>query len=194
GRPDNVQSDGEDVSDIWLGASRPRQKPLYWEWLFRVWGDEYLPPMLAIRDGQWKLLVNHDGSKAELYDIPRDCAEEHDVAEAHPEIVKELTGRLVAWQQSLPPNAARDKAIANKQPVDAPRTPAKAKSTPGKPAQDRAAIFKAKDTNRDGTLSLQEYLHRFPDEAEGRRRFPTFDTNKDGVLSEEEFVTMGKKR
>jgi len=192
--PDNVQPDGEDVSDIWLGASRPRQKPLYWEWLFRVWGDEYLPPMLAIRDGQWKLLVNHDGSKAELYDIPRDCAEEHDVAEAHPEIVKELTGRLVAWQQSLPPNAARDKAIANKQPVDAPRTPAKAKSTPGKPAQDRAAIFKAKDTNRDGTLSLQEYLHRFPDEAEGRRRFPTFDTNKDGVLSEEEFVTMGKKR
>ena len=49
--PDSVQPDGEDVSDIWLGQSRPRRKPLHWEWLFRVWGDEYQPPMLAIRDG-----------------------------------------------------------------------------------------------------------------------------------------------
>ncbi|MBN2449274.1 MAG: hypothetical protein JXR77_02730 [Lentisphaeria bacterium] len=35
-------------------------------------------------------------------------------------------------------------------------------------------------------------MHRFPDQAEGRRRFPTFDTNGDGILSEEEFVRMGK--
>ncbi len=41
-------------------------------------------------------------------------------------------------------------------------------------------------------VTLEEYLHNFPDQAEGRRRFPTFDRNKDGVLSEEEFVKMGR--
>ena len=64
---------------------------------------------------------------------------------------------------------------------------------PRKPATNRAAMFKSKDTNHDGKLTLEEYLHNFPDEAEGRRRFLTFDTNKDGVLSEEEFVNMGRR-
>ncbi|MCX7888048.1 MAG: sulfatase-like hydrolase/transferase, partial [Verrucomicrobiae bacterium] len=39
--PASLQLDGEDVSDIWLGKPRQRQKPLFWEWLFRVWGEDY---------------------------------------------------------------------------------------------------------------------------------------------------------
>jgi N-acetylgalactosamine-6-sulfatase len=191
--PENVRPDGEDVSDIWLGQPRARRQPLYWEWLFRVWGEEYHPPMLAIREGAWKLFVNHDGSRPELYDIPKDLAEAHNVAAGHPEVVKLLTAKALAWQKSLPPNKAREDAAASGQPVDAPRAKAAAKKQPAAKAQDRAAIFKNKDTNKDGKLTLEEYLRNFPDQAEGRRRFPTFDTNKDGVLSEEEFVTMGKK-
>jgi len=124
--PDSVQPDGEDVSDIWLGASRTRRKPLYWEWLFRVWGDEYRPPMLAIRDGSWKLFVNHDGSGAELYDIPKDIAEQHNVAADYSDVVKELTAKVLAWQKSLPPSKARDAAAATREPIDAIRQPAKA--------------------------------------------------------------------
>jgi N-acetylgalactosamine-6-sulfatase len=192
--PDGVQPDGEDVSDIWLGQSRPRKRALHWEWLFRVWGDEYQPPMLAIRDGAWKLLVQYDGSRAELYDIPQDPAEEHNVAAAHPDVVRELTAQALAWQKSLPPSPARDQAAASGQPVDTPRKPAKAKAgSSKKPALDRTAMFKVKDANGDGKLTLEEYLDRFPDQAEGRRRFPTFDTNQDGVLSEDEFVTMGRR-
>lgn len=191
--PADVQPDGEDVSDIWLGTSRARTKPLYWEWLFRVWGDDYTPPMLAVRDGNWKLFVNHSGSSAQLYDIPKDISEEHDVAARHPDVVKDLTAKALAWQKTLPPSQARETAGATGKPVDTPRKPKAKGKSQGKATPDRSSMFKAKDTNRDGKLTLEEYLHKFPDEAEGRRRFPTFDTNKDGVLSEEEFVTMGGK-
>jgi arylsulfatase A-like enzyme len=191
--PDSVRPDGEDVSDIWLGQSRPRRQPLHWEWLFRVWGEDYSPPALAIRDGPWKLFVHHDGTGAELYHIPRDSAEQDNVADANPERVRELTAKALTWQKSLPPNPAREAVAASRKPFDAPRGAAKSGAqTPAQPARNRAAIFKNKDANRDGWLSLEEYLKNFPDPVEGRRRFPTFDANQDGVLSEEEFVSMGK--
>ena len=193
--PAEVQPDGEDVSDIWLGQSRPRKRPLFWEWLFAVAGEpEYQPPMLAIRDGAWKLLANHDGGRAELYDIPEDLSEKRDVAADNPGVVKELSAKLIAWQKALPPSEARTLAAASGT-LDKFRKRVPAKNAPqGKPPLDRVATFKTKDTDGDGRMSLEEYLKNFPDEAEGRRRFPTFDTNKDDFLSEEEFVTMGKGR
>lgn len=189
--PENVQPDGEDVSDIWFGRSRPRRRPLYWEWLFRVWGDDYTPPHLAIRDGDWKLLVNHDGTKPELYNIPQDPSELHNLAVAQPDVVKDLTAKVLAWQRSLPPSKARDIVAAGGAALEPP--PKHKKGTAAQPTKDRATMFKGKDTNHDGQLTLEEYLHNFPDPAEGRRRFPTFDANKDGVLSEAEFVKMGKR-
>jgi N-acetylgalactosamine-6-sulfatase len=105
--PADVQLDGEDTSDILLGKSRPRTKPILWEWLFRVWGDEYWAPMLAIREGKWKLLTNPDGSRTELYDIPADPAEKTDLAAANPDVVKRLSEKVLAWQKTLPPHPQR---------------------------------------------------------------------------------------
>ena len=85
----------------------------------------------------------------------------------------------------MPPSKARELAASG--PLDSFRKRALPKR---KQALDRTAMFKIKDTNKDGKMTLEEYLKNFPDEAEGRRRFPTFDSNKDGVLSEEEFVTF----
>ncbi len=188
--PADLHPDGEDMSDIWLGQSRPRTKPLHWEWLFNVQGEDYTPPMLAVRDGDWKLLVNHDGSKAQLYDIPKDTGEEHDIAAAHPDMVKSLTAKVLSWQKSLPPSSARDQVIATGKPQDKRVKAVKPKTA--KPGTDRAAIFKQKDSNHDSKLTLDEYLDRFPDQVEGRRRFPTFDTNHDGSLNESEFIRAGK--
>jgi N-acetylgalactosamine-6-sulfatase len=192
--PAELSIDGEDVSDIWLGGSRPRTKPLHWEWLFNVQGsdDGYMPPMLAVRQGQWKLFVSHQGDNAQLYDIPNDSGEQHNVAAEHPDVTRDLTAQALTWQRSLPPSQARDQVAPTGLPLE-PRVRRTTEATPAKPATDRGAIFKAKDTDGDGKLTIEEYLHRFPDEAEGRRRFPTFDTNQDGVLSLEEFVARGQR-
>ena len=193
--PAGVQPDGEDVSDIWLGKSRERAKPLHWEWMFNVAGGKesgYMPPMLSVRDGDWKLFVNHDGNHAELFNIPQDISEEHNVAEDNPEIVKSLTTKALSWAKSLPPSPARDHALQTGLPLDGGNNSKAAKGSTNAPALDRAAIFKRKDTGQDGKLTLEEYLLNFPDQEEGRRRFPTFDMNHDGVLSEMEFVKAGK--
>jgi len=112
--PEGLAADGEDLSGLWCGRPTVRKKPLHWEWLFGVQGTEdgYMPPALAVRDGDWKLFVNHDGTGAELYRVPTDPGESHDVAATHPDIVKALTEKTIAWARSLPPSAARDTVVA----------------------------------------------------------------------------------
>jgi arylsulfatase A-like enzyme len=100
--------DGEDVSDILLGPSRPRSRPLFWEnrfWYYEGQGDSVInkSPLLAIREGPWKLLMNPDGSRIELYDIPRDPSELNNQAVQNPRVVEELSKKLLAWKRSMPP-------------------------------------------------------------------------------------------
>ncbi|NQT36251.1 MAG: sulfatase-like hydrolase/transferase, partial [Planctomycetes bacterium] len=99
--PPDISPDGEDVSDILLGKSRSERKPIYWQWRGGVAGDpSYRPPGLAVRDGKWKLLINPDGTGAELYDIPADPAENRNLAEAQPEIVRRLSEQVLAWKKT----------------------------------------------------------------------------------------------
>lgn len=189
--PASVQPDGEDVSDIWLGQSRPRTKPLHWEWLFNVQhAEDYMPPMLAVRDGDWKLFVNHNGSGAQLFNIPKDIGEERDVAGEQPEVVKSLTQKALAWAKALPPSKARDDADATGKPQDNGR----GKKTPDaqKPGSDRAAIFKRWDKDADGKLSFDEYKAGLGKKEDAGQRFKNFDKNGDGVLTAEEFIDAGR--
>ncbi len=104
---DALKPDGEDVSDILLGQSRPRRGPLFWEWRFAVTGGgDYLPPRFAVRDGDWKLFTDADRSRIELYDIPRDPEERTNVAAKHPQIVDRLADSLLAWGKTLPQSPA----------------------------------------------------------------------------------------
>jgi len=103
--------DGEDASDVLLGKSRPRTRPIFWEWRFRVAGHTiHHSPMLAVRDGPWKLLMNPDRSRVELYNVPSDPSEVDNLASAHPEIVQRLAKPLLAWQKTLPKGPIDDAA------------------------------------------------------------------------------------
>ena len=109
--------DGEDRSEALLGRPKKRVKPLLWEWRFRVFGDMvHRCPMLAIRDGRWKLLMNPDRSRIELYDIVRDPTELDNVADGNAEVVKRLSERLLAWRKTLPPGPVEAVAGSNEYP------------------------------------------------------------------------------
>lgn len=95
--------DGEDLCDALLGRGVVgRTKPLMWSrppdrGMER---NEDLPD-LAIREAQWKLLVEFDGSNPQLYDLSQDAEESDDVAAEHQQIVDRLTAAVLKWRQSV---------------------------------------------------------------------------------------------
>ena len=98
--------DGEDISDILLGTSREREKALMWR---NAISESHFPytqyhksPMLSIRKGPWKLLVNPDSTDVELYYIPDDPAEFNNLAMQKPDIVRPMMHELMDWHGSLP--------------------------------------------------------------------------------------------
>jgi arylsulfatase A-like enzyme len=101
--------DGHDVSVTFSGTTAPsRATPLFWEYgrnetsfaYPKTPGDK--SPNVAVRDGKWKLLVNADGSKPELYDLSADPAEQHNLAPQQTELTTTLTQKALAWRKSLP--------------------------------------------------------------------------------------------
>lgn len=107
--PAGVKFDGEDVSATLLGKEdASRRAPLFWRRPpdRKSWPpyDPSVQPDLAMREGDWKMLCEYDGSKPELYDLLQDAAETTNIAAQHPEIVTRLTASLLAWQQSMPPD------------------------------------------------------------------------------------------
>ncbi|MHC4220335.1 MAG: sulfatase family protein, partial [Planctomycetota bacterium] len=110
--------DGEDVSETLLGSPRARRKSIMWEWRFGPASLEAVDrsPMLAIRSGPWKLLLNPDGSRAELYDVVTDPMEVDNLANVETEIVAQLSAELLAWQATLPAGPVADNAGSNEYP------------------------------------------------------------------------------
>ncbi len=116
--PEDSPRDGEDISNA-LVHKKPhlRQKPIFWEWRFPIAGDTFhKSPMLAVREGQWKLLMNPDRSRVELYDIPRDPSELNNLADRNKEIVDRLAEKVLAWQKTLPKGPINPAAGKNDYP------------------------------------------------------------------------------
>ena len=115
--PENIALDGEAMDDVFKGAARPRTKPLMWEWRFRVHGHCInRSPILSIRKGNWKLLLNPEGDRVELYDIPNDPMELNNKAEFYPDIVNSLSEEVIQWQATLPEGPYHHDAGSNAYP------------------------------------------------------------------------------
>lgn len=106
--PENMKPDGQDMSAAFFGNAVERTTPLLWEYGRNVKSFAYprnaqdKSPNLAIREGQWKLLVNADGSGTELYDLLADPAEKRNVATIETERTDTLKSKALDWRKSLP--------------------------------------------------------------------------------------------
>jgi len=88
--------DGQDVSSSWLGNSFERNRPLLWK-------TSSTNSDAAIRDGRWKFHGSHrKRGEVELYDLETDPTESKNIADQHPQVVKELQGKLDRWTATLP--------------------------------------------------------------------------------------------
>lgn len=112
--PDYLILDGEDMSGAFVGRLQKRTKPLFWEWRYRVFGEPYLrSPMLAIRQGDFKLLMNPDKSRVELYNLAEDPGELINLAPMNRRKTRELSGLLLQWQATIPKGYVEDVAGSN---------------------------------------------------------------------------------
>ncbi len=100
-------SDGENVTPALLGWKYHREKKLFWYYpkAYSVWGpvaDSSLP--FAIRDGDYKLILNPDNENVELYkvDFDSDPSELKEISSTNGELVRKLKEFSLALIRSFP--------------------------------------------------------------------------------------------
>ena len=187
--PADYRGDGENLLAAFTGQPVQRTRPVFWYWTGKAAEPDWWP-RLAVRDGEWKLLLTAEGQRAELYRLNADRAEARNLAKAQPAVVARLTRLALDWQATLPANpdpaciSAADRAATAtpRRAMEATSAPPAKKATP-----DRAAAFARLDTNRDGILTLAEYL-ACQKGSNLEQRFKNFDQNGDGRVTREEFV------
>jgi uncharacterized sulfatase len=99
--------DGENIAPALLGQGEvSRSAPIFWRRPpDRKTASPALPerlPDLAMREGNWKLLCDYDGTKPQLYDLANDRGETTNLAAQQSEVVAHMTKALLEWHQSLP--------------------------------------------------------------------------------------------
>ena len=101
--PAEYQGDGEDVSHAWQNRAWSRDRPIFWEYrLANLDDDSKQSPMLVARQSKWKLLMNPDRNRVELFDVVTDPGEYKNLAAQHAALVERLASQLLAWKATLP--------------------------------------------------------------------------------------------
>ena len=103
--PSGKKYDGENRSSVFLGQSSDRKSPIFWE--YGAYGSllpgyvDHRSPFLAMRDGDWKIMVNPDGSDLRLYNLDLDPGEHKNEAEVHPLIAKKMKQATLHWWNEM---------------------------------------------------------------------------------------------
>lgn len=96
--PEGYNPDGLDITEALEGRSFQREQPLFWHHPTSPEGG----PTLAVRDGDWKLLMKPDGNRPELYDLTVDPAEQQNLVRRDPDLAERMKKSLLTWYRTLP--------------------------------------------------------------------------------------------
>lgn len=110
-RPKHLQ--GRSLAPFLIGQKPLKDQPVFLQ---------LMPPkphLLAIRQGQWKLIFPQDnGGTPQLYDLLEDPGEHHDLAAEHGRRVRRYQGQLDRWFASLPPPPELETAALSEQQIE----------------------------------------------------------------------------
>ena len=81
--------EGTSLRPAFTGQALKRDDAIYWEHEGNA----------AVRVGDWKLVRLKAKGAWELYDLKKDRTEQHDLAEQHPQRVKELEAKWLSWAE-----------------------------------------------------------------------------------------------
>ncbi|MHC4475536.1 MAG: sulfatase [Planctomycetota bacterium] len=90
--------DGVSMVPVLKGRQMDRG-PIYWH--YPHYGNQGGAPGSAIRQGRWKLIEWFEDGRLELYDLANDIGEKNNLADKHPDIVKRLHNKLIAWRKEV---------------------------------------------------------------------------------------------
>jgi len=95
--PEGTWLDGVDRSAALLGRESPRQAPIFWVRPPDRPGPDGTLPDLALLEGDWKFLVEDDGTKEQLYDLAADPGESRNLADERAEVRERL--KVLAFER-----------------------------------------------------------------------------------------------
>jgi arylsulfatase A-like enzyme len=183
-KPSDVRFDGVSQVPSLLGRVGPRDSLV-------CFVPNYFPrpetiPSTYIRRSHWKLIRFHgDGpggaDRFELFNLDDDIGESKNIADAHPDLVKTLNLEIANY-------LAKTEAAV---PVPNPAYDPDAKAVQAKPTRKRTdpeALFKRRDTNNDGFVTLKEYIGNPKNRNVPAltKQFKRMDTNNDSRLTLQE--------
>jgi arylsulfatase A-like enzyme len=101
--PQDYVSDGFNESDILKGKKQQHPKELYWYYNNNpVPGKkENISPMLALRSGKWKFLMQPDGSEQQLYNLETDHKETRNLVSIEKAVSTSLASKLMNWYNEV---------------------------------------------------------------------------------------------
>lgn len=100
--PEREDVQAQDVTAALAGPGFERSRSLLWRRDGPPTGpDDW--PVLAVRRGPWKLLLDPEARRLALYDVAEDPGERHDVARARPGVAEYLTATVLAWAREAAP-------------------------------------------------------------------------------------------
>lgn len=173
--------DGRNIIPQLKGETKndPHQA-LFWRWVGQT----------AIRRGDWKLL--RQGTRSYLFNLATDKEEKKNLIKEKPRLATELATLLDEWESTLP---APQKSKLTKQGnayfdhyLDGKLQPRPQRAAVQKKGQSSAQIFKARDKDKDGQVTLEEYIAGRTGEKVPviTRIFHRRDLNKNGLWEKSE--------